>query len=774
FLRGELHRGFRWESGGSVYLAADEILGSSRPRSKVQRRPAGHEAVGSLAQLGRGDLVVHAVHGIGRFSGLCKLRLDAGGSEKEAELRARAADPDYIPGSGGRPGLWGGSNNDYLLVYYRGDDRLYLPVHKLNLLSRYVAAGGRTPRLDKLGGQTWSKRRKKVSEDVQRIARELLELYARRQVSRSHAYAQPDSFYDEFCAGFPFEETRDQQAAIDAVLEDLRSDQPMDRLVCGDVGFGKTEVAMRAAFVAVNEGKQVAVLVPTTILALQHFQAFSERMAAFGVRVELLSRFRSAAEQKVTLAGLAAGSVDVVVGTHRLLSKDVSFAELGILIVDEEHRFGVTHKERIKQMRSGVDVLTLTATPIPRTMHMALAGIRDFSVIATPPSGRRPVRTSVARFSNKRIVDAIQHELGRGGQVFFVHNRVKTIYRMADYLQRMVPGVSIRVAHGQMSEKQLEKIMLDFFQHRFDLLLSTTIVESGIDVQSANTMIINRADRLGLAQLHQIRGRVGRSLEQGFCLMLVPPGRALRRIALERLRVIQDNSELGSGHRIAQHDMELRGVGDLLGSKQSGNIANVGLATYMELLEAAVHKLQGREVDSGPEPEIDLRAEAWIPGEYIADERDRLLTYKRLCDASDEGSLQDIFEELEDLYGHPPAEVLAFERLIELKVRCRKLRILGLRMVRGGRLELSFDSTTPLDGAALLRWVNEDSRRLSFRPEGILRVALEPEDRKRPVEAAREVLGRLAGMVVPESPGGPQGGTGPQPETPGDPAPAAD
>ena len=543
--------------------------------------------MGSLAQLARGDLVVHALHGIGRYEGLMKLRLDASGAERAAESRARANDPGYIPGSGGRLGEGGGSNNDYLLVLYRGDDRLYLPVHKLNLLSRYVAAGGPVPRLDMLGGLTWSTRRKKVSEEVQRIARELLDLYARRQLARSHSYAMPDSYYQEFCAGFPFDETPDQQAAIEAVIEDLHAVKPMDRLVCGDVGFGKTEVAMRAAFLAVVEGKQVAVLVPTTILALQHHEAFRARLEPFGIRVEMLSRFRSAKEQRQTLAALATGDVDVVIGTHRVLSKDVSFQSLGVLIIDEEHRFGVTHKERVKQLKDGVDVLTLTATPIPRTLHMALAGIRDFSVITSPPEGRRPVRTSVARFSNQRIIDAITRERDRGGQIFFVHNRVRTIYRMADYIQRMVPDVTIRVAHGQMGEKQLEKIMIDFFQRRFDLLLSTTIVESGIDVPSANTMIINRADHLGLAQLHQLRGRVGRGWEQGFCLLLVPPGRALRRIALERLRVIQDNSHLGAGHQIAQHDMELRGVGNLLGSKQAGHIAGVGLVTYMELLEAA-------------------------------------------------------------------------------------------------------------------------------------------------------------------------------------------
>jgi transcription-repair coupling factor (superfamily II helicase) len=750
FERGELRRGFQLESEGLVVLAADEILGSSKPRSKPGRRPVGHEAIGSLAQLGRGDLVVHSLHGIGRYEGLTKLRLDAGGVEIAAEARARALDPTYVPGSGGRLGSSGGSNNDYLLVVYRDEDRLYLPVHKLHLLSRYVAAGGPSPRLDKLGGQTWSKRRKKVSEDVQRIARELLDLYAKRKVARSHSYTEPDSYYAEFVASFPFEETPDQQAAIDAVLGDLMAPQPMDRLVCGDVGFGKTEVAMRAAFVAVSEGKQVAVLVPTTILALQHFEAFRQRMDSFGVRVDMMSRFRTPAQQRKTAAALEAGQVDVVVGTHRLLSRDVKFKDLGLLVVDEEHRFGVTHKERIKTMRTGVDVLTLTATPIPRTLHMALAGIRDFSVIVTPPEGRLPVRTSVARFGTERIVEAIGRERDRGGQIFFVHNRVKTIYRMEDYLKKRVPGLSVRVAHGQMSERQLEEIMLDFFQHRFDLLLATTIIESGIDVPTANTMIINRADHLGLAQLHQLRGRVGRSVRQGFCLLLVPPGRALRSTPLKRLRAIQDHSDLGAGHRIAQQDMELRGAGNLLGSKQAGHISGVGLVTYLELLEAAVAKLQGKTVAVGPEPNVDLRAEAWIPGEYIPDERDRLLTYKRLCDAPGRQELADLFVDLEDRYGRPPPEVLAFERLIEVKVRCKEVGVAVLRMARGGRMEFVFDAASPLDGGKLMSWVARDSMKVSFKPEGVLYVTLEAKDRKTPVDTAIRLLDVLSGFRQPE------------------------
>ncbi len=739
-IPGDLHRGFALPD--LVVLGVDEILG---PRKRARRavRPKGHEAIGSAAQLSRGNLVVHALHGIGRFEGLQKLKLDAGAMDLLAARRERAQDPDYKPGSGGALGAGRGSNNDFLLLRYRGGDKLYLPVHKLNLLAKFVSPGGAAPSLDKLGGQTWAKRKKKVSEDVQRVAAELLELYAKRRVAKAHAFEDPDTFFADFVAAFPYTETPDQQDAIDAVLKDMTSDDPMDRLVVGDVGFGKTEVALRGTFLAVEQGKQVAILVPTTILALQHFEAFKERLEAFPVRVEMLSRFRSPGEQRKTLKALKEGFVDVVVGTHRLLSLDVKFKDLGLLVVDEEHRFGVKHKERIKEIRAGVDVLTLTATPIPRTLHMALSGIREFSVIQTPPQGREPVRTAVARFSPPRIADSIRAEVARGGQVYFLHNQIKTIWRMRDFLQKMLPEVRIRVAHGQMNVGQLEDIMLAFFQGEFDLLLSTTIIESGLDVPRANTIILNRADRLGLAQLHQLRGRVGRGLKRGFALLLVPPGRALSTTALERLRVIQDNAQLGAGHRIAQHDLELRGAGNLLGRKQSGHMASVGMATYMEMLEAAVQGLQGKAITTDFEPEVELRTDAFIPGDYIPDERDRLLEYKRLCDARSTEELQDLLEELEDRYGHAPDEVKRFEQLIELKVLCRELRVQGLRVVRGGRLEVRFDPSTPIDPAALMAWVAQDSRRLTFRPEGVLHVGLDPDERRMPLESARAVLDRL-------------------------------
>ena len=745
---GEVERGFSLPSAGIFLISEVEIFGRKATSRKRQRRPQGAEAIGSFAQLSPGDVVVHSHHGIGKFVGMTKIQLDPSALDIKQAQRERAADATYLPGTGGKAGADRGSHNDYLLLHYKGGDRLYLPVHKLDQLSRYVSPGGGEPKLDKLGGTTWAKRRKKASEAAQKVAKELLDLYAKRQLARSHAFAPPDVLFDEFVQDFPYEETPDQQTAIDAVLEDMSSTKPMDRLVCGDVGFGKTEVAMRAAFRAIEDGKQVAMLVPTTILALQHTQAFAERMKSFPVRIEMLSRFRTPAEQKVVLKDLASGRVDVVIGTHRLTSKDVKFADLGLVIIDEEHRFGVKHKERLKELRAAVDVLTLTATPIPRTLNLAFSGIRDFSIITTPPEGRQPVRTQVVRFSPRRIQDSIQHELDRGGQVYFVHNRVKSINKMAEWLHKMMPDVQIRVAHGQMAERRLENIMVGFFRREFDVLLCTTIIESGIDLPTANTMIINRADLLGLAQMHQLRGRVGRGHQKGYCTLLVPPGRTVRSEALARLKVLQDHSDIGSGHRIAQHDLELRGAGNMLGKRQAGHVADVGLATYMDLLETAVRKLKGEKVHDGLDPDIELRADAYIPADYIPDEGERLLEYKTLADARTRDDLRLALNELEDTFGPPPPEVRRFEQLIEVKVLARELRIGRLRAVRGGRLQLTIEEGTPLDPIALMRFVGSKPQRYTFRQDGILHCKLTERERDDLVASALGLLGRLRTRCV--------------------------
>jgi transcription-repair coupling factor (superfamily II helicase) len=745
-------RGILLPSPGPALVPAAAIFGPPKAPVHRPRRRRGGPRISSFAQLQRGDIVVHEFHGIGRYRGLEKLSLSASATEVLKDLRDRAANPDYVPGSAGVAGTGRGSNNDYLLLEYRGGDRLYLPVHKLDLLSRYTAAEGRKdPPLDRLGGKTWQKRRAKVAAAVQKMARELLELYARRSVAQSDAYGPTDVLYDEFCAGFPYQTTPDQQSAIDAVMTDMSAPHPMDRLVCGDVGFGKTEVAMRAAFRAVEDGRQVAILVPTTILALQHFRAFQERMEAFPIHIEMVSRFRTAKQITAIRKELAAGRVDIVIGTHRLLNKDFRFKRLGLLVVDEEHRFGVGHKERIKTMRAEVDVLTMTATPIPRTLHMALSGIRDFSIITTPPQGRKPVRTQLARFSPRRIQDAIRAEVERGGQVYFVHNRVRTIHRMGEWLQKMLPGVSIRVGHGQMPERALENLMIDFFRQRFDVLVCSTIIESGIDVETANTILINRADAFGLAQLHQLRGRVGRSDVEGRCILLVPPGRALRAVALQRLKVIQDNTDLGSGHRIARHDLEIRGTGNLLGRKQSGHIADVGLSTYMALLEEGVKRLRGQASTDHFEPEVELRSDAYIPADWIEDERDRLGEYKQLADAESPEVLAERIRDLEDRYGRAPEEVRRFERLIACKVMCRDLRVQRLRLIRGGRLELTFDQGTSVDPGRLLGLVATRAGRMTFRPPGVLLVALDSAERERPVEAGIAVLSELAGITVDPS-----------------------
>ena len=735
----DLPRGARFTDAALYLVAEEEIWGIRRSSGAVQKHRPG-EAIGSLSQLSRGDLVVHNLHGVGKYQGLVKVQLGATAYEVDLARRQRGRDPEYKPGSGGPAGAGAGSMNDYLLVEYRDGDRLYLPVHKLDALTRWVGAGGPAPQLDKLGGSTWQKKRGKVSEEIQKVAKDLLELYARRQLTHAHVISGTDPLQEEFDAAFPYETTPDQQTAIEAVLADMARGQPMDRLLCGDVGFGKTEVAMRAAFAAVAGGRQVAVLVPTTILALQHWEKFTERMAAFPVNVDMLSRFRTPSEQDRTVRAIGEGRVDIVIGTHRVLGEDVCWKDLGLLVIDEEHRFGVKHKEKVKKLKASVHVLTMTATPIPRTLHMALSGLRDFSVISTPPVGRRPVLTQVVRFSAGRIQDAIQFEIDRGGQVFFVHNRVQSIENVASMIRKLAPGVTVGVGHGQMKADDLEQLMLDFESRKLRVLVSTTIVESGIDIPTANTMIVNRADAFGLAQLHQLRGRVGRGAERGHCLLLVPPGRALRTDAVARLKAIQDHSDLGSGSQIAQQDLEIRGAGNLLGHKQSGPISDVGLATYMDLLESAVRALRGEHIEHGPEPDVDIKADAFIPEAWIPDERERLFEYKQLSDARSVSECEARLADLADRYGDPPSTVLRFTRLVEVKVLCRSLGILQVKPARGGRMELRFDASTRIDPLQLAAWVSREPRLRTLRPEGVVQISLSEQEQIDPVETALAIL----------------------------------
>ena len=737
-----LDRGFVFAGANLAVVSQAEVFGRRRKRRQVRRDRLGH-ALTSFSELKEGDYVVHGHHGIARYLGMHKLETPKSMAQKRQDFLQRMRDPRYRPGDTDVAQVAArGSRNDYLLLEYRGGDRLYVPMHKLDLLHRYAAIEGATPPLDRLGGQTWSRRRKKVEEAVQKLAVALLELYAARQTAESLPFDPPDSLYREFAASFPFEETPDQLEAIRSISEELQTTQPMDRLVCGDVGFGKTEVALRAIFQVVASGFQAAVLVPTTILALQHYLTFAERLGSFPVRVEMISRFRTAKQRRATLKRLAAGEVDIIVGTHALLAKDVQFAQLGLLVIDEEHRFGVKQKEKIQQLRKGVDVLTMTATPIPRTLNMALSGVRSFSLIDTPPEGRQEVRTHVVKFSAQRIKEAVEMELRRGGQVFFVHNRVKSIGAMERFLCKLLPGVTIGVGHGQMPKAELEKVMVDFVRRKYQLLLCTTIIESGIDIPTCNTILIHRADRMGLAQLYQLRGRVGRARNRGYAWLIVPPGRALAGDALHRLKALQDNTSLGSGFKIASRDLEIRGAGNLLGKEQSGSVNAVGLHTYLELLEQAVSAARG-ESSGAPQPEIEIRTDAYIPGDYITDQRDRLLYYKRLSGALSEEEATSIVEELEDMFGRVPEPVSKLSELIRLKVAARKLWVTRIDPVPSGA-RITFDSRTPMDPVKLASLVQRAGDRMSLNSDGVLTFRMSREQRRDPLDLLTRLLRRLA------------------------------
>ena len=634
---------------GVVVVAEEEIFGR-RARRQVAARKGGFKT--TLGDLKEGDFVVHVEHGVANFSGLTRLNLR-------------------------------GIEQDYLLLIYDGGDKLYLPVHRINLVQKYVGPGGQPPRVDRLGGAGWESTRKKVKAAVVAMAQDLLALYAKRELTKRVAHPEPDESYWEFEAAFQFEATPDQQKAIDDVLSDMRRERPMDRLICGDVGYGKTEVGMRAAMLCVTGGRQVAVLAPTTVLAQQHFQTFTERFKATGAIVEVVSRFKSAAEVKDILRRAKEGKVDILIGTHRLLSADVGWHDLGLILVDEEQRFGVKNKEAIKRWKANVDVLTLTATPIPRTLQMGFFGIRDMSVIETPPVDRRAIRTSICKFDDDVIREAMLRELSRGGQVYFVHNRVRSIQATADYLTRLVPEARVGIGHGQMTEDGLEDVMLRFMKHELNVLVCTAIIETGIDVSSANTMFIDHAEDFGLAQLYQLRGRVGRSKERAFAYLLIPGGTEhLHPDARARLEILQRFSDLGAGFQVAQHDLELRGAGDLLGKNQHGHVAAVGYDLYAELLRDAVEQLRGgnaADLDI-PDPEITLPVAAFIPDKYIPDMHERLQTYQRMASAKDGAEVYDVVGGLNDLYGDVPPEVSTLADVMVLKLRLKEMAARGLEL----------------------------------------------------------------------------------------------
>lgn len=669
-----LSAGFVLPAEGLAVVTDEEIFG---PREKRRRATSLREgaAIEALADLAPGGFLVHAEHGIGVYRGLVELAL-------------------------------GGARGEFLRIEYEGGDRLFVPVHRLNLVQRYVGADGATPRIDKLGGQTWARTKSGVRKAIQSLARELLVVHAEREVAPGFAFSPRDPALREFEAAFPYEETPDQAAAIDDVLADLARPRPMDRLVCGDVGYGKTEVAIRAAFRVAMDGKQVAVLAPTTVLCQQHADTFGKRFADSAVRIESLSRFRTKTEAARVLEGLASGAVDVVIGTHRLLQKGVAFKDLGLVVVDEEHRFGVAHKERLKQLKKSVDVLTLTATPIPRTLQMAFSGLRDLSVIHTPPPDRLSVRTQVARFDASLVREAILREVRRGGQVFFVHNRVQSIEALAELLRRIVPEVRLVVAHGQMSERELEDRMVAFLRGDADVLLCTTIIESGLDMPRVNTIVIDRADALGLAQLYQLRGRVGRSQKRAYAYLLVPGEEALTAEARRRLEAIQDLADLGSGFRLANLDLEIRGAGNLLGKEQSGQLGAVGYETYMELLEEAVAELRGAPVETVVDPEIRLPVAARLPEAYVPEVSQRLVLYKRLAGAADEEEVEQVRGELLDRYGPLPAEAESLLEVIRLKLLARDLAVAGVDYADGA-VVLRTAAGSRVDPARLVELLND-------------------------------------------------------------------
>ncbi len=587
-------------------------------------------------------------------------------------------------------------SQEFMELRYAGDDKLFVPVERLDLVQKYTGAS--RPALDKLGGTSWDKAKTRVKKAMRDMAEELLKLYASRKALPGHAYTPDSHWQQEFEESFEWELTIDQQNAVRDIKRDMESPAPMDRLLCGDVGYGKTEVAMRAAFKAVMDGKQIAFLAPTTVLAFQHLKTLKDRFAAFPVRIDMISRFRSKLEQKATLEDLAAGRVEIIVGTHRLLSKDVQFRDLGLLIVDEEQRFGVAHKEKIKQLKKRVDVLTMTATPIPRTLNMSLAGIRDMSIIETPPKDRLSIQTNVVKFDQEVMRRAIGNEMERGGQVYFVHNRVESIYSMGDLLHRLVPQARIGIGHGQMNDDQLEKVMVDFVGHKYDVLLATTIIENGLDIPNANTMIINRADRYGLSQLYQLRGRVGRSDRRAYAYLLIPPEDNLSQVAKKRLAAIREFSDLGSGFRVAALDLEIRGAGNLLGGEQSGQIEAVGFDMYMKLLEQTIKELKGEEVEDEARATVNLRVDLRIDDTYIPDMNQRLTIYRRMAGARSEGELATVIEEARDRYGPPPPSIenlgeYALIRLLADRVGVESIDREGPIVVLKFRPEAKLDPT---------------------------------------------------------------------------------
>jgi transcription-repair coupling factor (superfamily II helicase) len=707
---GALARGFDFgELDLTVYSEWDlfEPPTSTRIGGKKRKSDA---FVTDLRDLKAGDFIVHVDHGVGRFLGL--QRIPFGETEREV-----------------------------MEIEYSGGGKLLMPMENLNLIQKYSAGEEARPQLDKLGGTTWARKKESVRKAMRDMADELLKLYATRQMVQGHAFSKDSPWQFEFEEAFEFDETEDQMAAIDDVKSDMESRKPMDRLLCGDVGYGKTEVAMRAAFKSVMDGKQVSMLAPTTILAYQHYRTFLRRFASFPVTVELLTRYYTPKEQKEIVRKLESGEIDVIVGTHRVLSKDIKFKDLGLLVIDEEQRFGVAQKERLKQMKKAIDVLSMSATPIPRTLHMSLVGIRDISVIETPPKDRLAIQTAVVPFDDEFIREAIEFETGRGGQIFFVHNRVESIHAMKEYLEKLVPGLRVAVGHGQMDERELERVMLAFIQREFDVLLATTIIENGIDIPACNTILINHAERFGLSQLYQLRGRVGRSDRLAFCYLLVPSDRMLSSDARKRLAAIQEFSDLGAGFRIAAKDLEIRGSGNILGGEQSGEIAAIGFEMYTKMLEETIREMKGERIEVEVETSMNLGVDIYIPKSYIGDENIRMTFYKKIASATTSERLEDIRNEMRDRFGALPPNVENLLRFVQVKHYAQHLGVISI-VREGARGVVKLTPQAKVDPNKLLQLIGENPN-VKFSPNGVLSFPLK-EHGPEVIDAIAELLGKIA------------------------------
>jgi transcription-repair coupling factor (superfamily II helicase) len=713
---GNISSGFVWIEEGVALISEDEIFAAKYRTRKTPGKRAADQFL-QLGELSEGDIVVHEDHGLGKYVGLVKLSLS-------------------------------GVTNDYLLILYKDDDKLYLPVDRMDVIRKYIGMDGFTPVLDKMGGKTWDRLKDKAKKSVEIIAGELLKLYAERKAVHGHAFGITDSYFRDFEASFQYEETPDQIRAIEDVMHDMESPSPMDRLICGDVGYGKTEVALRAAFKAINEGKQVAVLVPTTVLAEQHYRTFQERFQKYPVKIERLSRFKTTAEQRAIAGELKEGKIDIVIGTHRLLQKDVDFKDLGLIVIDEEQRFGVKHKEALKRMRATVDVLALTATPIPRTLHLSLMGTRDISVISTPPEDRQAIISYISEFDEVVIAEAVRKELDRKGQIFFVHNNINTIYDIEEHLNKIVPEARTSVVHGRMDEKELEKSMFRFINREVDMLVCTTIIESGIDIPSANTMFINRADRFGLAQMYQLRGRIGRCGEQAYAYLFIPSDSPLGKDAKKRLKVLMEHSDLGSGFQIAMSDLQIRGGGTVLGASQSGHIAAIGYDMFLQLMENAVADLKGEPILEKLDPEINVSLSCYIPEGYVPEIDQRLHIYRRLSRMTELKEITDIKDELVDRYGPLPEEAGNMLLKIMLKVLAVKAGVKKIDL-SGVSLILYFSALHQKNPHGMIDLISRHPKKYRFSPDQVLTVTLSGTHVSTMLGQAKNILKEIAQHVNP-------------------------